>query len=132
MKHNYIDIHGEPGKKFQLLLQRDNNLDKHDNLDELPEEPAIYAICGRVNGVPANPRYIGETGNLRKEIKDLFDKNLPAPENNELFKAFVLSIKLKTLVYELIADTPERRKILKEDWLTRYPPVCNEELNAIY
>jgi hypothetical protein len=49
-------------------------------MDQLPGQPAVYAICGQVNGLPANPRYIGETDNLRKAIIGHFDKQQTGPD----------------------------------------------------
>lgn len=131
MDHNYIDIENDAAIKNTVINQKDNNLDKLDNLNELPEAAAVYLICGRVNGKPANPRYVGQTENLRKEIKDHFD--LKVDVTNECVKTFVQSIKIKELVYQLLPEaSEEERTEMKTDWEQRFQPDCNEVLNEVH
>jgi len=116
----------------QVIHQRDNNLDKIDNLDELPEHAAVFAVCGRVNGKPANPRYVSQTANLRKETQKLFDKNEPAPVDAECFKEFMMSIKTKELVYKILQNLSEPERLdVKNKWIKNFQPQCNEALNEI-
>jgi hypothetical protein len=133
MDHNYITIE-EPSKmQRKVINQKDNNIDKLDNLHELPQGPAVFAVCGRVNGQAANPRYVGATSNLRATIADLFNKTLPAPEGNTMFKDFMLSIKIKELVFELLTDASvEEREKKKNEWEEKFRPMCTPELNEIH
>jgi excinuclease UvrABC nuclease subunit len=129
MEHNYINV--ENKMKSFVLNQKDNNLDKQDNLDELPTDPAVYAICSQVNGKAANARYVGETNNLQQAIKSHFDKNVNQP--TDCFKEFMQSIKTKNLVYETLPDaSEEERSKLKKTWEVKFDPRCNEELNKIH
>ncbi|WP_217602608.1 hypothetical protein [Chitinophaga sp. GbtcB8] len=133
MEHNYMSI--EQGTLYtQVLLQKDNNLDKNDNLDDLPETPAVYAVCGRVNGQPANPRFIGETGNLRAAIRSHFETtDTNGDVCTQCFKEFMLSIKIKELVYTLLPDSsPEERSSVKKEWEEKYKPNCNKQLNEVH
>lgn len=133
MEHTYIKLDKDSQIQDLVIYQKDNNLDGKDNLNELPVKPAIYAICGRVNGQPVNPRYVGETENLQESVQSLFDKNAPAIEGNECFKEFMLSIKIKTIIYLAVPDLPDDERLkIKKEWQAKYDPKCNEELNEIH
>lgn len=117
--------------KSLVIFQKDNNLDKKDNLDTLPELPAVYAICGRVNNQAVNPRYVGESENLRVTIQQHFDKS--GFSEDECCREFMFSIKTKVLVYELMpSSSKEERLVRKNEWELKYKPVCNKELNEIH
>lgn len=133
MEHNYLTIE-QSEVITQTLFQRENNLDGKDNLDELPELAAVYAVCGRANGKPANPRYIGETDNLRAAIKEHFNRTeADLNEREACFKEFMLSIKIKELVFQLMPEaTKEERIKLQNEWTEKYKPDCNKELNQTY
>ena len=107
----------------QQIFKKDNNLDGHDNLDKIPATAAVFAICGRVNGYAANPRYVGTTKNLQEAVKNLFD-------NKDCVGQFMNSIKLKELIYEVIRE--EQIESKRTEWETRFKPVCNEVLNEVY
>lgn len=131
MEHNYIRIEENSSIKTTIIYQRDNNLDKKDNLDTLPATSAVFAICGRVNGEPVNPRFVGETDNLQQAVKKLFDptENFPS----ECFRDFMLSIKTKQLVYELLPDARQEERInIRNNWQEKFKPECNEQLNEIH
>jgi len=126
MGHDYLVPDEQAGIKKFVLFQKDNNADGKDNLDMLPGLPAVYAVGERVNGQAANLRYIGEAGNLRESIKKHFDKT--HSEEDECFKEFMLSIKIKVLIYELIpSSTHEERLVIKKEWENRYKRDCNKE-----
>lgn len=131
MDHNIINLQSEAELTSLVLYQKDNNLDKRDNLDELPETAAVYAVCGRVNGEPANPRYVGVVDNLRDAIKGHFDKS--RNDVDQCFKDFVLSIKTKTLIYQELdgSNLLEREKI-RDEWDKKFKPQCNEVLNKVH
>lgn len=133
MEHNYLNLEANPKIAHQTIHQRDNNLDHIDNLHELPNTPAVFAVCGRVNGKAVNPRYVGETDDLQHAIILLFHKSEPAPDGNTCFKEFMMSIKTKELVYELFPGSDvQSRKVTKAEWEKRFQPKCNEELNEIH
>src|SRR5258708_6283901 len=100
MEHNYISVGEQESITALVIFQKDNNLDGRDNLDSLPETPAVYALCGRVNNQPANARFVGESENLRRAIRQHFDPS--ASVGDECLREFMLSIKTKTLLYELL------------------------------
>jgi len=131
MEHNYITLDEHSKIKRLMVFQKDNNLDGKDNLDTLPSSPAVYAVCGRVNGQPANPRFVGETENLREAVKLHFDKSETGID--EYFKEFMLSIKSKELLYEELPDSSQDdRMLLKKKWESKFNPQCNKELNEIH
>jgi len=129
MKHNILNLDGESQLRRLVLLQSENNIERRDNLDLIPEARAVYAICGRVNGDLANPRYVGKTDNLQQSIRNHFDKAFI--EDDSCFKVFVLSIKTKELVYQLVPDNYSLFVKYKE-WKERFRPNCTEELNKIH
>ncbi len=131
MDHNFIRIDDSETKQL-TLFQRDNNLDRMDNLDELPQRAAIFAICGKVNGQPANPRHIALTTNLQEQIKKLFSES--NHQDDTCLKEFILSIKTKHLIYKLIQDDISSAPALdlKKNWEMLYRPECNAELNKIH
>ena len=131
MEHHYIELDGKSGVKTLVIYHRDNNLDKKDNLNTLPPEPAVYALCGRVNGQPANPRYIGQTINLREKIIKHFDRN--ESNSNKCLKEFMQSIKIKELIYQLMPDSTDYERVCKKkQWEDKYRPECTEALNKIH
>lgn len=131
MEHNYITAEEQAGIRSIVIFQKDNNLDGKDNLDTLPGEPAVYAICGRVNEKPANPRYIGTSENLRQAVSAHFDGSQPAV--SDCFREFMLSIKIKELVFQLMPGSSEgERAAAKEKWEKQYKPECNKELNEVH
>jgi len=112
-----------------VLYKKENNLDQVDNLHELPELPAVYAISGRINGVPANCRYIGITQNLCESIKKHFSDS----ETHVCLRQFMQSIKIKTLNYEVTLDfSSEELTKKKEEWEKRFKPECNDKLNEVF
>ena len=133
MEHNYVNLEEDSQTKSLVIYEKGNNLDGKDNLNELPAKSAIYMICGRVNGQPANPRFVGESENLQEAIRCHFDEKVPAEKGNECFKEFMTSIKIKTLVYVTVPGlSAEERLKRKEEWEEKYKPKCNEELNEIH
>ena len=124
-----LNLDNEPQICRLVLLQSENNLEKKDNLELIPDGRAVYAICGRVNGILANPRYVGKTDNLRQSIKNHFGESFI--EDTKCFKDFMLSIKTKELVYELVSN--QSTLLIKfEEWESRFQPKCTEELNKIH
>ena len=102
-----------------VIYERNNNLDKRDNLDELPGEKAVYAIYSRINGRAANCIYVGETNNLQSAIMSHFQPS----ELNTGLKDFMQSIKLKALVYTLMPDsTKEERMRIVSEWKKEKQP----------
>lgn len=129
MDHNMISNLLQPGARQMTLLKKDNNLDQLDNLNEIPAMPAVYAICGRVNNAPANPRMVGAAMNLQQAVTAHFSE----AETDDCLGAFMRSIKIKELVYEILPDaTPELLAQKKEAWTAKLNPACNEELNKVY
>ncbi|MCG8318427.1 MAG: hypothetical protein MI921_02895 [Cytophagales bacterium] len=127
--HNYIQLSDDVEIKYVVLYKKDNNLDELDNLNELPEQAAVYAICGRVNGQPVNPRFVGVTSNLKESIMKHFDSS----ESHDCLRQFMQSIKIKSLIYKVLEDSgEEQREKAKLHWQDKYKPECNEMLNEIH
>lgn len=114
-------------ENFQLL-KADNNLDRRENLEALPESPAVYGIFGRINGEPANCRFIGYTESLRSAIQKHY-----TDEKDACLRTFMQSIKLKTLTYQLVGKMPDTdRQKLEKEWKEKHKPECNETLNQVF
>jgi hypothetical protein len=127
MTHEYI----QPEESVrQLVLQhKDYNLDKKDNLDDLPALPAVYAICGRVNGQPVNARFVGATEDLLAAVKSHFSE----AESNDVLRNYMRSIKIKMLLYKTLPySTEEERQAAKQEWENKFQPKCTDELNQVY
>ena len=129
MNHRIIDTEELASSERMIIYQKDNNIDKFDNIDEIPEQPAVYAICGRVNDQPANCRKVGTTENLKETISTAFSDAEPDSD----FKTFMHSIKIKEMIYYLMPETSEKeRKQVLKDWENKLQPACTEELNKVY
>lgn len=103
--------------KFEVW-HKDYNLDKKDNLIEVPTEKAIFGIFGIVNEEPINCRYIGESENLREAVKDVFEN-----PQSEGMKKFMQGPWIQMLVYELMPDsTKEDREKAVEEWKQKHDP----------
>lgn len=130
MEHHYVTADQPSSVRVVNIRHKTNSLDQADSTHELPEEPAVFVVTGRVNGQPANPRYVGRTLNLRETVEGLFDANQAAPADHDCFKQFMLSIKLKVLLYEPTA--PELLDGKQAEWQQKFKPACNEVLNEIH
>jgi hypothetical protein len=111
------------------IFHRDNNLDKKDNLNDLPAVAAVYAICGRVNGEPVNCRYVAECDNLSTAVRRLFEQQ----NEDDEFHRFMLSIKTKELVYKTMpGSSAEERMSALEEWRMVLRPECTAEMNEVF
>ncbi len=105
------------------VWHKDYNLDKKDNLDEVPTGKAVFGIFGIVNEEPINCRYVGEADNLREVVKDVFEN-----PQGEGMKKFMQGPWIQMLVYELMPDsTKEDREKAVEEWKQKYDPKIDEE-----
>lgn len=129
MTHKYVMAEAQTGITDLVLLHKDYNLDKKDNLDEIPALPAVYALCGRVNGQAVNARHVGSTDNLQSAVKAHFSDK----ETNECLRNFMQSIKIKMLVFQTMPGTTENeRQEIKQQWDNKMTPRCTDELNQVY
>ena len=73
MDHNFILT--EPTVEVEVLLLNhpDYNLDKSDSLGEIPKSSGVFAICGRVNGKPANCRHVSASNNIQEAVRQLYE-----------------------------------------------------------
>ena len=105
------------------VFHKDYNLDKKDNLDELPEEPAVFGIFAIIHKTPIHPRYVGASDNLRKAVRYVFEN-----PGSEGLKAFMQGAWIQMLCYELLPNsTEEERKKKEEEWIKRYEPKITEK-----
>lgn len=133
MQNKLVEFVKEQATESRILYARENNIAQRDNLDDLPPEPAVFAICGTINGQPANPRVVMESAALRSTIDSLFTSESVSATHGECFKDFLFSIKTKTIVFLLMpGSTHEERQQKQKEWKTYLQPECNEILNKIY
>lgn len=105
------------------VFHKDYNLDKKDNLSELPKEKSVFGIFAIVNEEPINCRYIGETENLQDTVRELFEN-----PSSEGMKKFMQGPWIQMLVFELMEDSSkEDRQKLVEQWTQKYDPKIDEE-----
>lgn len=99
------------------------NLDKRDNLSDLPAVAAIFGIFAIVNEEPANCRYVDVTDNLQQAVRDLYE----SPPGNGMLH-FMHGAWIPMLVYELRPgvgrEEMEREKAV---WIKQYSPKIDEE-----
>lgn len=129
MDHQFLLT--EPTTEVEVLLLNhpDYNLDKSDSLGDLPESAGVFAVCGRVNGKPANCRVVRSADNIKAAVSGLFEDS----EKDACVREYMRSIKTKLLIYKEFpeADQQELEKYVSE-WQAQYDPQCNEELNKVY
>ena len=96
---------------------------KEDNLGDLPEKKAVYAIFD--NGF--NCIYVGQTKNLRQRMTEHFSEN----EKNECLRKFMQSDNEKVLTWEILDSSDEDERLEKEkEWIKRYNPKCKKISNS--
>lgn len=127
MLHDFLKF-AESFTAFQLKNKL-HSIDGEDNLDQVPELPAIYAVCGRVNGETANCRYLGKCKNLREAVANHY---LPS-EADACFQEFMDSIKTKVLVYKTFNKADDQRVASEYAELQRSVKInCSEKLNQVF
>ena len=127
MLHDFLKF-DESFTVFQLKNKL-YSIDGEDNIDQVPESPAVYAVCGRVNSETANCRYIGKSENLRETVASHF---LPG-EIDTCFREFMNSIKTKVLVYKAFDKADDQEMTSEYTRLQKSIKVnCNEELNQVF
>ena len=111
-------------KKVELTIyHKDYNLDKKDNLEEVPEGAAVFGIFAIIHEKPVHCRYIGEAENLRAKVKDLYEN-----PGDEGFGKFMQGPWIQMLVYQEMADASEEdRKKAAEEWTKEHDPKCDEK-----
>ena len=94
------------------------NLDKKDNLKEIPTESAVFGIFGIVDEQPVNCRYVGETENLRETVVGLFEN----PREEGMGK-FMQGSWVQMLVYETMPNSSKGdREKAAAGWKDNYGP----------
>lgn len=105
------------------IFHKDFNLDKKDNLTELPEEKGVFAIFAVVNEEPLNCRFISQSENIRESVKALFE-NPPS----EGMKKFMQGPWIPMCIYEVTADQDEKaREAIVEKWTKEHDPKIDDE-----
>ena len=129
MDHNYLLT--EPTVEVEVLLLNhpDYNLDKSDSISDIPEYSGVFAVCGRVNGKPANCRVVRASNNVQEAVRQLYME----VEEDDCVREYMRSIKTKLLIYKIVPDAePVDLEQLATEWEAEYNPQCNEELNKVY
>ncbi len=105
------------------VYHKDYNLDKKDNLTELPEIPTVFGIFAIIHNIPIHPRYIGSTNNLRQAVRDIFEN----PQNKGL-KKFMQGPHIKILCFDPMPNSSEaNRKKMEEVWMEKYKPQVTDD-----
>jgi hypothetical protein len=105
------------------IFHKEYNLDKKENLDELPETPAVFGIFSIIHEVPVHCRFVAATDNLRKSVRDVFEN----PQGEGL-KKFMQGPWIQMLCYDEMKDSSEEDRKQKEaDWIKQYEPKITDE-----
>lgn len=129
MNHHILDLENKPESNMLIIDHEDYNLDGKDNLNKIPEEKGVYAICGRVNGKPANARWVGYAENLREAVQNHYSDN----ETNECLRDYMRSIKTKALIFKCMPEAlSDELESEQQNWEDEFNPVCTPELNKVY
>jgi hypothetical protein len=108
----------------KTLFHKDYNLDKKDNIAQIPTEPAVFGLFAIIHEKPVHCRYIAEAGNLQQAIRDLFEK---AGDVSEGLAKFMHGPWIPRMLYELMpGSSPEDRQKEVEEWTKKYNPKCDE------
>jgi hypothetical protein len=106
-----------------VIWHKHFNLDKKDNLAELPEDEVVFGIFAIVNDEPINCRHVGESTDLRRTVRDLFE-NPPGAG----MKVFMQGPWIPMLVYQRVpGSSPEERKKAVDNWIQKYKPKIDED-----
>lgn len=94
------------------------NLEKKDNLQELPSQEAVFGIFGIVDEKPVNCRFIGQSDHLQSAIRSLFED--PPGEG---LRRFMQGPWIQLLLYiEMPGSSREERQKVVEQWSQTYAP----------
>lgn len=105
------------------IWHRDYNLQKKDNLSELPSEKAVFGIFGIVNDQPINCRFIGEAENLREAVSFIFENT-----DNVGLKKFMQGAWIQMLKYKILPNSSKfERDQLVEMWQKEYNPNVDDQ-----
>ncbi len=105
------------------IWHKDYNLDKKDNLDEVPKEKAVFALFGIVDDEPINCRYISEAENLMDAVKEVFEN-----PQSEGMKNFMQGPWIQMLVYELMPESSkEDREKVVSNWEQEHNPKIDDD-----
>jgi predicted solute-binding protein len=104
------------------VFHREFNLDKKDNLHEVPAIKAVFGVFAIVNDEPINCRFVGKTENLRKTISELFES---APSTG--LKKFMQGPWYKVLRFEEANEELEPLQKKVDQWSQLYLPNIDDD-----
>jgi len=109
----------------RTIYHKDYNIDKKDNINTFPTDPAVFGFFAILHEKPVHCRYVGQTENLREAIRDCFEK---AGEISEGFAKFMQGPWVKMLAYEPLPNVSEEdRKKTLEEWEKKFKPRCDQQ-----
>jgi hypothetical protein len=118
-----MNLHSEKSNQTNIY-HRDYNLDKRDNLSDLPQEKAVFGIFAMRNEKPVNCRFIDETDNLQQRIRELFED--PEKDGDGMVK-FMQGPWIKHLIYESMPNSSNQERLEKlVQWEKEHRPRINE------
>jgi len=103
------------------VYHKNYNLDKKDNIDTIPTQPAVFGVFAIIHEKPVHCRIVAETTNLQQAIRDLFEK----PEG-EGMKKFMQGPWYKLVLYDINENEEERKKAV-ENWTKEHNPKIDEK-----
>lgn len=107
----------------QEVYHRDYNLNKKDNLNEIPTEPAVFGVFAIVGEEPVNCRYVGETENLRNSLRELYEN-----AQDVGLKKFMQGPWIQMILHEIMPEsTKEQRESIVVEWKAKYNPKIDDD-----
>lgn len=105
------------------IYHADYNLSGKYNLNNIPNESAVFGVFGIVDDEPINCRFVGETENLKEAISDLFTS---APSIG--METFMQGPWIKMLVYDLVPDLDKNQRAeIARTWENIYKPNIDDD-----
>ncbi len=105
------------------IAHPDFHIDKKNNLDEVPQVPAVFGVFGIINETPVHSRYVASTDNLQLAVRNLFEN--PAGEG---MKNFMQGNWVQMLCYEPLEGMTEAQRSEREQkWIEEYKPAVNPD-----
>ncbi|MBC9929284.1 hypothetical protein [Chitinophaga qingshengii] len=111
--HSFFPMYISEDIRSMVMASAGSLIAGKENLSDIPAIPAVYAICARVNGRPANCRFIGETDDLKKSLHHHFGEE----EQSRRLYSFMRSAKQKVLIYlPMDGEEPAKRCSTEKYW----------------
>jgi hypothetical protein len=106
-----------------VIWHKSFTISGRDNIQKLPAEKAVFAIFAIINEEPANCRYVGQTENLPRSVRLLFEE----PGSPGL-RRFMQGSWVRMIRYQLMpSSTTDEMEKVREEWQKEFRPAIDED-----